>query len=611
MNRHNQKRRIALPALLIGIGVISGLTVGIVAVLLIDKDDSGLRTDELYIAQSSDGNTEDELTALLTDKPDTKRDIPSLIALLESVNRVERLTVLYNFLDHVNVEDLEILLKQSDEVSSSHLRSDIQKALIQGLATHDPMRTLGLLIDLDSILSHSLIGLVFQEWAVQDLDQAVAEAAKLSEPKKQNAVEGILTARFDLPESDRRAIARQLGHEQLAIDQIASAMIEDEILSPQQAWERFINRFGTTDTYSTVQQSAIAEIAQAWIAQDGNEALKTINDFLQDRGDHVMLVGQILENIARDNPHQALEMSSTIELRGQTTLSRIISSAAALDPRTALDAASSFPLLKMRERLQQLAITSWVASAPLEVLNELEQIPSSVRQWSQIRALRALAKNSPKTAASFLATVEDIKIRESVAGTIVQQWAKHDYEEVLQWVNSNSEVRDWKESLHTHILRSLAQEDVQLAMKLALDQPISTESEVGTEAAVIEEVARFNVDEAISLLNSARNQETVQQAHKVIGLELVVKGRSDLALELVAESPPEVQYEYFDNLAATWGYNDPEDMFEKLDHLPTEKIAENLGTTLAAMNDHVQVLTSEQKKELAKYLPAAMRGLLE
>lgn len=611
MNTPILKRQFVLPTLLVGIGVLVGLTAGTVVVLLNDEDDSGLTDNESLVTQSTEGNTEQKLANEFAAIADSINDIQELVALLESANNFERMRVLYNFTNVANVKNLETLLEQSAVVELKHLRDDIQRALVQGLATHDPKQTLGLLENLAGSFSPSLIGLVFQEWALGDLDTAVAEAAELIDPNKRSAVEGILTARFDLSENDRRGIARRLGHEQIAIDQIAQEIVDEEILNPNNAWKRFIDTFGETSQFSTVQQRALAEIAQAWIAQDGNEALKEINDVLRNRDDHILLVGQILENIAKDNPHRALDIANTIDLRSLNVLSRLVSSAADVNPRTAFEAASLITKPQTREHLQKLAIAKWVESTPLEVLDELEQIPSSLREWSRGEVLKTLASESPETAASLLSTIDNTGTRKNIAAAIVREWAKQDHDGALQWVNSNPDVSTWKQELHTHVLRSLAQEDIQLAITVALDLPIDSSSKIGLEAVVIAEVASFDVDDAISLLNYSRTKETRHQARKAIGGALVVKGRSELAMELVAESSPEVQYEYFAHFADSWAHSDPEDLYEKLEHLPSEKISENLGVSLASINSIFRFLSPEQKKGLEKFIPAAFHGMLE
>ena len=611
MNTPTLTRQFVLPTLLVGIGVFVGLTVGTVAVLLNDKDESGLRDDEPLVSQSTDGNADEELINRFAETADSINDIQELVALLESANKLERLRVLYNFANVADVQNLETLLEQSADVEPKHLRDYIQKALVLGLATHDPKQTLGLLENLEASLSPSLIGLVFQEWALEDLDTAVAEAAELIDANKRNAVEGILSARFDLIEKDRREIARRLGHEQLAIDQIAREIVDEELLDPKKAWTRFTDTFGETSPYSTEQQRTIFEIAQIWIAQEGNEALKEINGVLRKRDDHLVLVGQILENIAKDNPHHALDLANTIDLRSLNVLSRLVSSAANVDPRTAFEAASLITKPQTREHLQKLAIAKWVESTPLEVLDEIDQIPSSLREMSRGKALTALAGESPETAASLFSTIDNIVMRKNMATAIVREWAKQDYEGALQWVNSNPDVSTLKQELYTHVLRSLAQEDIQLAITVALDQPIHSSSKIGLEAAVIAEVASFNVDDAISMLNYSRNQETRQTAYKAIGSALVIKGRSELAMELVAESSPEFQLEYFDSFGFLWAAEDPEDLYARLDNFPTEKITEHMAYALVHINSVRQYLTPEQKEGLKKYVSDFFHGLLE
>ena len=59
----------------------------------------------------------------------------------------------------------------------------------------------------------SLLDTVFQEWAMLDLDAAVASGIRLSHAFTKVALRAILKARSDLPEQTRQEIELRMGDE--------------------------------------------------------------------------------------------------------------------------------------------------------------------------------------------------------------------------------------------------------------------------------------------------------------------------------------------------------------------------------------------------------------
>lgn len=137
------------------------------------------------------------------------------LAAIEST--FERTYQLHGLLLAADENQLNNYLTESSDFESPTLREQVQSAVVQRLAELDPRSTLNAIAKLPDGQGQSLIAVVFGEWSVQDLDGALVRAKSLSESERLTALDGILTNRGDLSDSLQQQIARELGHEQYAM----------------------------------------------------------------------------------------------------------------------------------------------------------------------------------------------------------------------------------------------------------------------------------------------------------------------------------------------------------------------------------------------------------
>ncbi len=614
MNFSKLRGRKNWPTLLIGLGAVVGIAIGTVVVLLVD---SNLLNSPLLKKQSSVSSDEDprSIQENIPTKPTliakSIGNVSELCDFLESKSRADQAMALYSFVKETNADELEVFLKQSSQVGSSHLRREIQEAIVLRLAMNEPGLTLKLIEELEDSRASNLIGLVFQEWSVVNLDQAILGSAKLSGQNKKVALEGILAAKNELSINDQLKIARELGLEQFVLDQISLSIVGGGVRNPREQWKQFFEASGRDlENFSRTQREVIASIAFSWIVEEGDEVWLEIYGELSESDSYESILVHVMERVAREYPRRALKLAESSGLEDQAAQSQLIPSTSKINPKSAFDATSTIATESTRLQLQRVAVASWVESDPYEVLETLDQLPAGVRQWSQQEALLAIVDIDPETVASMISTVGDSQIKIKISHKIAYEWAKLDPNAAIRWASSDPEVREWNKELQIHILRSITREDPELAMSLALDQPIAMEAEIGLEATVIEEMVHSSLDTAIALLDQVRNSTTRHSALLTIGNAMVVKGHSDKAIELIKETPPEFQFEYFDSLSNMWAYHEPVDLYEKLRILQSDHIAENLATQLASLNSVLQYLSPEQKKGLEKFVPPALHGML-
>ncbi|MXW53095.1 MAG: hypothetical protein F4X44_02870 [Gammaproteobacteria bacterium] len=106
-----------------------------------------------------------------------------------------------------------------------------------------------------------MVATVFGEWSTQDLDGALAQAKSLTESDRLVALDGILTRRRDFSDTFQQQIARQLGHEQFAMQTQSSDGVSSSGGDSKQAWNALVN-----DSYEDIAQiGSMVQIAQTLV----------------------------------------------------------------------------------------------------------------------------------------------------------------------------------------------------------------------------------------------------------------------------------------------------------------------------------------------------------
>ena len=162
-----------------------------------------------------------------------------------------------------------------------------------------------------------------------------------------------------------------------------------------------------------------------------------------------------------------------------------------------------------------------------------------------------------------------------------------------------------RRSALTTVLRNLVDVDPTLAFQTALKQPLTKHGR-GLEAAVIEQLARTDLERAISMLSQVRDGRTKLHAYNSAGRALVQNGNNDRALQLGQQLPDEYRSAYLQSVMWQWAEADPETLLASLDELPSQEAKTQAAFGLVTGNVRTKALSDDQMKHVAGVLREGM-----
>ena len=518
-----------------------------------------------------------------------------------------RMTSLQRALANANVAQLFEFFDKSIEGTDASLLEELQDAAIQRIAVVDPEQAISLVEKVGSERRRVLLTFVFEEWSVADLDQAVKHALQLEDIDRLAALDGIFNARFDLSEIELREIASQLGHKQRMFERLASRQLHEPVENASMAWQKLLTDYGENpDAMSEVQIELLIQIATTWLDRSGVQAVQAIKD----SADHTiktLVLERMFDSISDQDPQKAFDLANGLREIDRGLMTRVINNWAKVDGLAAFNAGATLADVYMRKPVQLDAIEIWGVSNPHSLLAALEKFPDEfdeVKNTAFGHAMRGLARTDPDEALNQLNGISDESNRARITEIVVQGWSEQDPQAALQWVQYDAllEGQEFQSKLQSIVLSNLTQTDPRLALDLALSLPLADYG-IGPEHAVISELAKVDVDEALSMLTEVRNQATRESTYVSLGHELIRAGRSSDAIELAKNSTEEVQFGYFMSLTGHWAWREPLDLLNHLDEIPIDSVKREAAVSVALDNKVHVALTKEQRESLKKYIP--------
>ena len=501
----------------------------------------------------------------------------------------DRTVALLNLLAGADQQQLVKLIQQSKEIEHYSQRRSIQNAIFQRFASLNPKGALTHIATMPRFERDALISTTFSEWALKDLDGAIAHATSLEGFKKHAALRAILQSRDDLSEDLRQEIARRVGNERLAIELIAQSNLAQSMESPEQAWNALVN----DDIGNASQTGLLIQVAEAWFDKSGLSVLEEINRSLVDWQTRQSILTAIVNRIVQSDPHGAFDYVRGMDDDGNNLLLVVARAWASLDPETALNAAQTIEAGLVRRNLEWSIVQVWASSDPHFILENLDRIPETSRAMAQSQAIMAIARTSPEQAAQLMAGMDDPTSRYSVAYTIVSNWVRTDVNAALDWVLNNGDLKELRGQLLPLVLGRLARDDPEFAMQVALNQPVGSNGS-GLEYTVLSYIAGVDPQKALSMLPRVRDGQTSLWAHISVGGALVRAGQTDSALKLASNLQESDRERYFGNLVSTWASNDAQDLYDNIDQLPTAEVKSSAALTLITWNSWQKILSQDQ-----------------
>lgn len=587
--------------------VVSGAFV-FISLKFIDKDNSPVSTD--YVVDEKLKSPEHEHDRS-TDTIDLLSFKDRIISMLHSTNSFDSPLLVHRLLKDFDNTQLVQLLAWSKDIADQHINMFLQEAIVGQIAMRDPTGALGAIEEHSNGNRLGLIGVVFQEWSVSDIESAVVFGSTLDRKERNAAYRGILSSRLDFDFGRALATALQLGTERQLIGAIDFA--EERIVSnnAKKSWIELISFVGKdVRVFDDLELQSLSDFARAIIDALGSDAPKVFRDTL-DTAKSTVFVGQVLGAIAEVDSRMALELAMDLELSNRDFLERIIRNFAETDPHDAMDTAIELGFVD-GGRMQRAAIDVWARNDPYSLRNSVEAIPVNLQEWAIRQSLFSIARIDPTAAIPLMSKLQNRTLKKALIREIVRNWSRSDPEAAFEWTKSNTEVEEWADELRTVILETISPKDPTLALAIAT-RGDTKDSNIRMEDTVISILARSDVDKALDFLDRSGNSGSFVLALPEIGKALVRRGNTSKVLEIVQGMPIQDQRRFISSIANEWASSDYIDLFNKIDKLPDDQIVlRDVAIAIAfAQRPYNTSYTPAQNEFLEEHLPQEMHSVIE
>ena len=514
-----------------------------------------------------------------------------------------RTTTLHRALAQASVEQLTDFFNQSITVKDASLRGEIQDTAVRQLAVIDPKQAISLIRATSPERRRVLLTIIFEEWSIADIDQAVEYGLQLDEDDQLAVCDGVFNARFDLSEVELHKIATQLGLKHRMLELFAGRQLKEPVENASAKWHRLLMDYDDAgDALSPVQIELLVHVATSWVNHAGVEAVQSIKD----SGDHTiktLVLERVFDVMSVEDPRRAFALVDGLRHVDRGLMTQVIKDWANVDGLAAFNAGASVTDVFLREPVQDAALETWGDADPHSLLAALEKIPDKFQSSAFSCAMRGLARIDPDAALTQLNGISEGPTRARIAEMVVAAWSEQDPRAALQWVQYDplTEEQELKSKLQTIVLKELTQTDSRLAMDLALSLPLA-ENGIGPEHTVVSERAKVNVDEAMAMLPRVRNQSTREATYASLGRAFIRAGRSNQAIELAKNSSEGVRRGYLRSLTDYWVDREPLDLFNHLDDIPIESVKRHAAVVIAINHKRRVALTKEQIESLKQYV---------
>ena len=536
----------------------------------------------------------------------TVRSLEDVVGIKSSFEQQLALRSFLSELDEARVVDL---LNQPPDIFPEADRYVLRLAIVQRLAQQNPSRALSLVLEMDSTYRpDGFVSSIYKDWAHSNLDEAVLRAKTLNYHLKRSALDAIVEERTDLSDNTLRAIARDLGQEQVAISAIAQRKIEAAIKDPEKAW----NELAIDLQDEPANAWNLSRIAEAWVEKSGLSVLDQISQSLTNAETRQIVVSSVLREAARTDPASAFSYAMTFESEQRDSIVRDIAHTwARSEPLSALTAATGIEKSSLRKAVSETVVRAWSHQNPEELLRNLDALPDELRENASTTALSVKAGESPEEAAQFVAAMESGPLKVPSASSVLTVWSRRDHSAALEWILNEPRVEEIRSELLSSIMHRLAVVDPQLAMTTALAQPIEEDKTgfgmfgptgLGMEYRVISALASSDVDKALELLPQVREGPTRDFAFQTVAQSLLMNDEIDKAFNMVQQVPEAERDKFRVVLATAWVGTNPQGMLKSMDRFPSKQDKSRAAVLLVTTNEYTKILTDEQIEEAMQYI---------
>ncbi len=525
--------------------------------------------------------------------------------ILEGNSSVGRAVMLQSLLARKSKRELQDLFSDVESVRPIEFRDEIQTASVRRLAQSNPKAAVELVSTLARIRRNRLTDIIFEEWSVVSLEEALDFAKNMEATSQTAALEGILRSRIDLSDVERRDIATQLGNEQLILDQWALLRSQDVIDDPQSEWDDFLTTHGhDAKSLSPDQRGLLAGIARSWIGRDGfGEMAQQMNASLEDYDATVSIVELLLEEVVGRSPDIVLEAARGMSPEVQSIILHALSNYGERDPKGAYEIARMMEASGDQIVFKRAAIGGWMESDPKGVLEARFGLPDEFRSWIEQWAVMTMIQTMPEEVPALIPSLGDEISMEIIVTNLSTNWARQDPKAVFEWLKSEPKAHEWYDNVLSSVIVNLAKQDVDEAFRIALEQPPRDYDGIGWEASVVRSVAHSDVDAAVALTDRARDEATRESMLEGIGQVLINQAQYERAMDWAQNLKAESREDFLSRMVSSWVWSHPERLYDEMDSLPSDELREQAAEWLIEANEHTKAFDEEKVSNLKKYLP--------
>ncbi|MYD45185.1 MAG: hypothetical protein F4W92_02380 [Gammaproteobacteria bacterium] len=502
--------------------------------------------------------------------------------------------------------ELHDVLLQSDEVLSRNFRHLVRSVAIRQLATIAPKEALERLSDWDSEVQTQFVSVVFQEWSFLDLEAALSHMQDLEKPFQRAALRGILDSRDDLDSEKLKEIASQFGLETITNAWLSESMSRNPIQDPERAWDELVQTF-PDDLFEIegAKLEFVAHVINANWEKDGINSLHSLYKSVRNRPGSVRLMHAFIDHLADKDPDLALEVVIDLDQNNDDLMaSQRILRWADDDPFAALHASLKTTNKNLRKHFLR---TFNLASAPDEishlVIEELVSYPYDVIAPVLSQTMWNLTFHNPDLATQYLYLAEDYRTKLEIAQKIAETWSREDPDAALNWIGTDQEVEEMRDQLWRVVMKEMTLTKPEQAFQIALRQTTG-ESDIGPEAAVIEELSRSNFDRAVALLPQVRNSATMLSAASSVGLRAIENRKSSTIHEIAQLLEESNQSDFYESILPYWVWDDHQGLCDSLEELPNAELKNSAASSLFLKNEASgrTILNDTQRNLVESYL---------
>lgn len=557
--------------------------------------------NSLEHASESQASTTDstEENPILTNLQDVELDMLS-----DSVSSFEFTSTLYLLLVTKAEDELLRFLQQSMSIESKIARNVVRTLVFERLADIDPHMALEHVLDLPGQHRIESLETVYREWALSDLDAAIAAGIELAYPLSNVALQTILQTRNDLSDEMRGDIGSRFGDNYSVERVIAEERSWLNTKKPEEAWNKAIE----DEEQLTQRVGLLVNIAEDWWQQDSEGFLKNIVDsieFSSDQwsSDEYVVLRILVQALAEHSPQDIFEQAANLDAPCKDALLYAISQHwSRFDPQAALETSFEYETDDRHKTLTRVAATAWARTNPRELL----AISSSLAQPAQViameEAILAIGRLDRDEGLRLLLDAQSKGFDgANIVGTFFSDWTKEDPQTTIQWILTNQELQKHeRERILKVVVGSLAPNNSSLALEVARSQH-SDSAVFDLETELIRTLARADIEAAISLLSEIRPVSKLT-AISLVGGTLVHANRPSRALELGNSLSENQQLDYYTGLFHQWALYNPIQCMDSISSLATTDLKILAAKALTQTHASNPVLSIKELDKVKKYL---------